>query len=57
MSFNYSVFKVLSILMVVTGHWHFNFQLPLWIPITIGLFIFAFSSALFTTGFMDPTST
>lgn len=54
MSFNYSVFKVLSILMVVTGHWHFNFELPLWIPTTIGLFIFAFSSALFTTRIYGP---
>ncbi|ALK95184.1 hypothetical protein AB595_27420 [Massilia sp. WF1] len=46
-SFNYSLFKVLSILMVVTSHWFSN--LPLWLPTTVGLFIFAFSSALFTT--------
>lgn len=45
-SFNYSLFKVLSILMVVTSHWFSN--LPLWLPTTVGLFIFAFSSALFT---------
>jgi hypothetical protein len=45
-SFNYSIFKVVSILMVVTSHWFSKY--PLWLPTTIGLFIFAFSSAFFT---------
>jgi hypothetical protein len=44
-SFNYRVAKVLAIYMVVTGHW---FGGPLWIPVTVGLFLFAFSSGMFT---------
>lgn len=50
-SFNFSVFKVLSILCVVSSHWPsaVNLPLPLWIPTTIGLFIFSFSSGFFTT--------
>jgi hypothetical protein len=48
-SFAFSLCKVLSILMVVTGHWFSQSSLPLWIPTDIGLFIFAFSSGMFTT--------
>lgn len=47
-SFNFSVFKVLSILCVVTSHWAEGMNLPLWIPTSIGLVIFAFSSGMFT---------
>ncbi len=43
---NFSLAKVLAIFMVVTGHWFTD--TILWIPVTFGLFIFAFSSALFT---------
>lgn len=46
-SFNFSVAKVLAILLVVAGHF-FDGTL-LWIPVTVGLFVFAFSSAYFTT--------
>jgi hypothetical protein len=48
-SFNFSLFKVLSILCVATSHWPFNMALPMWIPTTIGLVIFAFSSGMFTS--------
>jgi hypothetical protein len=48
-SFGYSLFKVLSILVVASGHWFTRSPVPLWIPTVVGLFIFAFSSALFTT--------
>jgi len=48
-SFNFSVFKVLSILCVVISHWPSGTSLPTWIPTTIGLVIFSFSSGLFTT--------
>jgi hypothetical protein len=44
-SFNYSVAKVAAIFMVVLGHW---FGGLLWIPVTFGLFLFAFSSGFFT---------
>jgi hypothetical protein len=54
-SFNYSVFKVLSILIVASGHWFIDSSIPFWIPATIGLFIFAFSSALFTTRIYGPS--
>jgi hypothetical protein len=46
-SANYSLAKVLSLLLVVIGHW-FAANI-LWIPVTFGLFIFAFSSGFFTT--------
>lgn len=46
-SFNFTVAKVLAILLVVTGHF-FGGSL-LWIPVTVGLFVFAYSSAYFTT--------
>lgn len=46
-SFNFAVAKVLAILLVVSGHF-FDGTL-LWIPVTVGLFVFAFSSAYFTT--------
>jgi hypothetical protein len=45
-SFNYSVAKVIAIFLVVLGHW-FTGTL-LWIPVTYGLFLFAFSSGFFT---------
>lgn len=48
-SFNFSLFKVLSILCVATSHWPSMQTLPMWIPTTIGLVIFSFSSGLFTT--------
>ena len=44
-SFNFRLAKVLAIYLVVTGHW---FGGPLWMPVTVGLFLFAFSSGLFT---------
>ncbi len=43
---NFTIAKVLSIFMVATGHWFTN--TILWIPVTFGLFIFAFSSSFFT---------
>ena len=46
MSFNFALAKVFSIFMVVTGHWFTG--TILWIPVTVGLFVFAYSSALFT---------
>lgn len=46
-SFNFTVAKVLAILLVVTGHF-FGGSL-LWIPVTVGLFVFAYSSAYFTS--------
>lgn len=46
-SFNFAVAKVVAILLVVTGHF-FDGSL-LWIPVTVGLFVFAYSSAFFTT--------
>lgn len=46
-SLNYSVAKVLAIFTVAAGHW-FTGTL-LWIPVTFGLFVFAFSSGFFTT--------
>jgi len=45
-SLNYSVAKVISIFTVAAGHW-FSGTI-LWIPVTFGLFIFAFSSGYFT---------
>ena len=44
---NYSVAKVLSILTVTAGHWFTG--TILWIPVTFGLFVFAFSSGYFTS--------
>lgn len=46
-SFNFAVAKVLAILLVVSGHF-FEGSL-LWIPVTVGLFVFAYSSAYFTS--------
>lgn len=45
-SFNYSVAKVVAIFTVVLGHWYA--KTLLWIPVTFGLFLFAFSSGFFT---------
>jgi len=47
-SFNFSVFKVLSILGVALSHWPISMDVPTWIPGNIGLVIFAFSSGMFT---------
>ena len=44
---SFSVAKFLAILLVVTGH-YFEGSL-LWIPVTIGLFVFSFSSGYFTS--------
>lgn len=46
-SLNFSVAKVISIFTVVAGHWFTG--TILWIPVTFGLFVFAFSSAYFTS--------
>jgi hypothetical protein len=46
-SHNFSVAKVIAIFTVAAGHW-FTGSL-LWIPVTFGLFVFAFSSAYFTS--------
>jgi hypothetical protein len=46
-SFNFSLAKVVAILLVVFGHWGVNSLF--WIPVTFGLFVFAFSSAYFTS--------
>jgi len=45
-SLNFSIAKVIAIFTVVAGHWFTG--TVLWIPVTFGLFIFAFSSAYFT---------
>lgn len=45
-SLNFSVAKVIAIFTVVAGHWFTG--TILWIPVTFGLFVFAFSSAYFT---------
>lgn len=45
-SYNFSIAKVASILMVVIGHY---FGGILWIPTTFSLFVFAFSSGYFTS--------
>ena len=48
-SLNFSVAKVLAIFTVVLGHFGVrNFGLSVWIPVTFGLFLFAFSSGYFT---------
>lgn len=44
---NYSFAKVVAILTVTTGHWFTG--TILWIPVTFGLFVFAFSSGYFTS--------
>lgn len=45
-SFNFSIAKVVAIFTVVAGHWFTG--TILWIPVTFGLFVFAFSSGYFT---------
>lgn len=47
-SINFQILKVFSILMVVAGH-YFKEVGGLWVPVTVGSFIFAYSSAYFTT--------
>lgn len=46
-SFNFSLAKVISIFTVAAGHWFTG--TILWIPVTFGLFVFAFSSGYFTS--------
>ncbi len=48
---NFSIAKLLSILMVATGH-YFEGTI-LWVPVTVGLFIFAFSSGYFSANRYD----
>ena len=45
-SHNFAIAKTLAIMFVATGHF---FGGILWIPVTMGLFMFAWSSAFFTT--------
>lgn len=45
---NFQTLKILSIFAVVTGHYFKNLEV-LWAPVTLGLFVFAYSSAYFTT--------
>jgi peptidoglycan/LPS O-acetylase OafA/YrhL len=45
---NFSVAKLLAILLVATGH-YFDGSL-LWVPVSIGLFVFSFSSGYFSAG-------
>lgn len=48
-SLNFSVAKVVAIFTVVLGHFGVrNFGLSVWVPVTFGLFLFAFSSGYFT---------
>ena len=51
-SFNYSFAKVIAILTVTAGHW-FTGSI-LWIPVTFGLMVFAFSSGYFTAALYGP---
>jgi hypothetical protein len=51
-SLNYSVAKVIAIFTVVAGHWFTG--TILWIPVTFGLFVFAFSSGFFTSAIYGP---
>jgi hypothetical protein len=46
-SHNYSLAKVIAIFTVAAGHWFAGSLL--WIPVTFGLFVFAFSSGYFTS--------
>lgn len=51
-SLNFSVAKVIAILTVTTGHWYAGTLL--WIPVTFGLIVFAFSSGYFTAAIYGP---
>lgn len=51
-SFNFSVAKVAAIFTVTAGHWFTG--TILWIPVTFGLFLFAFSSGFFTSTLYGP---
>jgi hypothetical protein len=51
-SFNFAVAKVISILLVAAGH--FFEKSLLWIPVDVGLFVFAYSSASFTAKIYKP---
>lgn len=49
-SVNFSVAKVISILLVATGHYFStNSSIPFWAPVSCGLFVFGFSSGYFTS--------
>ena len=49
---NFSFAKVAAILTVTTGHWYTG--TILWIPVTFGLLVFAFSSGYFTAALYGP---
>lgn len=51
-SANYSLAKVIAIMTVTAGHW-FTGSI-LWIPVTFGLMVFAFSSGYFTSALYGP---
>ncbi|NNG24231.1 acyltransferase family protein [Telluria aromaticivorans] len=51
-SVNYSLAKVVAILTVTAGHWFTG--TILWIPVTFGLMVFAFSSGYFTSAHYGP---
>lgn len=47
-SVNFQFAKIVSILMVVAGHFGTGIKF-FWVPVTVGLFVFAYSSGSFTT--------
>ena len=50
---NFQIAKVLAILLVVVGH--FGLGVSLWQLVTVGLFVFGFSSGYFTSAkYRDP---
>ncbi len=53
LSANFQCAKVLSIIMVMVGHYYKEFPY-LWVPVTMGLFVFAFSSGFFTAAKYQP---
>ncbi len=50
---NFQCAKVLSIIMVMVGHYYKEFNY-LWVPVTMGLFVFTFSSGFFTAAKYKP---
>jgi hypothetical protein len=52
-SYNFKIAKVLAILLVALGH--IGVGCNIWIPVTVGLFIFGFSSAFFTAAKYDDS--
>ncbi len=53
LSNNFQCAKVLSIIMVMIGHYYKAFPY-LWVPVTMGVFVFAFSSGFFTAAKYQP---